>query len=222
MASVHTRRQHDFAPGTTHQFGTSVQEAMFLDCSVDFTTSSKILSKPKPNTVTKPATCAGKKQYGRRRMSSETHVTETTICSFRREVSATLTAVCEEGNHVVRDESWLHRGATAFTNDRKWASRSTRSTRTNARQLHRVTPSAGEAKKRRQPSTRHICDFVQEKWTDFGVLCALQLVSGLAGWHDESRASNAKWYTEWKGTEWRVGPGRSGEVDAGRFYSCVL
>ena len=35
------------------------------------------------------------------------------------------------------------------------------------------------------------------------MLCALQLVSGLAGWHDEPRASNAKWYKEWKGTAWR-------------------
>ena len=33
--------------------------------------------------------------------------------------------------------------------------------------------------------------------------CAAQIVSGLAGWHDEPRASNAKWYIEWKGTEWR-------------------
>ena len=180
---------------------TSVEEAMFWDCSVDLATVSKMPEGPRPNAVTKRAMSAWNRQHGRRRMSSGTHVTETTVCSFRREVSATLTAICEDGNHIVRDESCLHRGATAFTNDRKWASGSIRSTRTNARQLHpldRVTPSAGEAKKRRQPST-----VVQEKWTDFGVLCALQFVSGLAGWHDEPRASNAKWYKEWKGTEWR-------------------
>ena len=34
------------------------------------------------------------------------------------------------------------------------------------------------------------------------MLCALQLVSGLAGWYDEPRPSNAKWCKEWKGTEW--------------------
>ena len=32
------------------------------------------------------------------------------------------------------------------------------------------------------------------------MLCALRLVSGLAGWYDEPRASNAKWCKEWKGT----------------------
>ena len=40
-------------------------------------------------------------------------------------------------------------------------------------------------------------------WKDFGVLYTLQLVCGLAGWHDEPRASNAKWYKEWDGTEWK-------------------
>ena len=141
----------------------------------------------------KPATCAGKRQHGRRRMSSGTHVSETTVCSFRREVSATVTAICEEGDHIVRDESCLHRGATAFTNDRQWASGSTKSTITNARQLQpldRVTPSAGEAKKRRQPSTRHICDLVQEKWTDYGV-------TGLAV------GTTRPEHRMRKGTEWR-------------------
>ena len=185
-------------------FCTSVEEAMFWDCSVDLATASKMPERLRSPHLTKAATCVGKRQHGRRRMNSGTHVTETTVCSFRGEVSATFTAICQDGNRVVRDESCLHRGAMAFTNDGKWASGSTRSTRTNARQLHpldRVTPSAGEVKKRRQPFTRHICD--QAKWTDFGVLCAPQIVSGLAGWHDEPRASNAKWYKEWKGTEWR-------------------
>ena len=78
----------------------------------------------------------------------------------------------EDGNRLVRDESCLLCGATAFTDGRKWASGSTRSTRTSARQLYpldSVSPSAGKVKKRRQPSTRHICDLVKEKWTDFGV-----------------------------------------------------
>ena len=68
--------------------------------------------------MTKPAACAGKRQHGRQRMSSETHVTETTSCSFHREVSATFAAICEEGNLVIREESCHHRGATAFANDR--------------------------------------------------------------------------------------------------------
>ena len=96
---------------------TSVEEAMFWDCSVDLATVSNMPEGPRPNAVTKLATCAGKRQHGRRTMSSGTHVTETTVCSFRREVSATLTAICEEGNHIVRDESCLYRGATASTND---------------------------------------------------------------------------------------------------------
>ena len=81
---------------------------------------SKLLARlskrlgPRPNAVTKPAMCAGKRQHGRRK--NEQRETETTVCSFCREVTATLTAICEEGNHVVRDESCLHRGATAFTN----------------------------------------------------------------------------------------------------------
>ena len=79
------------------------------------------------------------------------------------------------------------------------------STRTNVRQLHpldSVTPSAGKIKKRRQPFIRHTGNSVQNEWTNFGVLFALQLVSGLAGWYDEPRPSNAKWFREWKGTEW--------------------
>ena len=59
-----------------------------------------------------------------------------------------------------------------------------------------------KAKKRWQPFTRHTRNSVQKKWTNFGVLCALQLFSGLAGWFDEPRPSNAKWFKEWKGTEW--------------------
>ena len=161
------------------------------------TTASKMPERPRPHAVTKPATCAGKKQHGRRRISSETHVTETTICSFRREVSVTTSS-------EMRVDSTVEPRRSPMIGSR--ASGSTRSTRTNARQPHpleRGTPSAGEAKKRRQPSASHICDLVQEKWTDFGVLCALQLVSGLAGWHDEPRVPNAKWCKEWKGTEWR-------------------
>ena len=59
-----------------------------------------------------------------------------------------------------------------------------------------------KVKKRRQSLTRHTGNSVQKNWTKFGVLCALQLVSGLAGWYDEPRPSNAKWCKEWKGTEW--------------------
>ena len=88
---------------------------MFWDCIIDFTTASKM-----PEGLTKPATGAAKKPHGRRRVSCETDVTETTTCSFRGEVSATFTAIREEGNHVVRDESCLLRGATAFANDQKW------------------------------------------------------------------------------------------------------
>ena len=80
-----------------------------------------------------------------------------------------------------------------------------RSTRTSVRHLHpldSVTPSAGQVKKRRQPFIRHTRNSVQKKWTHFGVLCALQLVRGLAGWYDEPRPSSAKWCKEWKGTEW--------------------
>ena len=83
---------------------TSIEEAMFWDCSVELTIASKMPEVPGPNAVTKLATCAGKRQRGRRRMSSETQVPETTVCSFHRKVSATLTAICVEGNHVVRDE----------------------------------------------------------------------------------------------------------------------
>ena len=127
------------------------------------------------------------------------------MCQFRREVSATFTAICEDGNRAVIDESCLLCGAAAFANNPKWTSGSTRSTRTSVRQFHpldSVTPSAGKVKKRRQPFTRHTGNSVQ-KWTNFGVFCTLQLVSGLAGWHDEPRPSNAKWCKEWKGTEWR-------------------
>ena len=49
---------------------TSVEEAMFCDCSVDLATASKMPEGPRRNAVTKPATCAGKRQHGRRRMSS--------------------------------------------------------------------------------------------------------------------------------------------------------
>ena len=86
---------------------TSVEEAIFWDCSVDFATAFKMPERPRPNAVTKPATCAGKRQHGRRRLSSGTNDTETTVCSFRREESATFTAICEDGNRVVRDESCL-------------------------------------------------------------------------------------------------------------------
>ena len=155
--------------------------------------------------MTKRATGAEKKQHGRRGVSCETDATETTTCSFRGEVSATFTAICEDGSSVISDESCLMCEATTFANDRKWTSENTRSTRTSFRQLHpldSVTPSAGQAKERRQPSTRYTADPAQEKWTDFGVLCALHIVSGLAGWYDEPRASNEKWCKEWKGTEW--------------------
>ena len=144
-SSLRARRQDDLLPqeqlsssaqASFEFICTYVEEAMFRDCSVDLATASKIPERLRSPHLTKPATCAGKRQHGRRRMSSGTHVIETTVCSFRREVSATLTAICEEGNHIVRDESCLHRAAMAFTNGRKWASGSTRSTRTNARQLH--------------------------------------------------------------------------------------
>ena len=184
---------------------TSVEEAIFWDCSVDFTTASKMPERLRSPHLIKRATCAEKKQHGRRRMSSGTHATETTICSFRREVSATFTAICECGSSVIRDESCLLCGATAFANDRKCTSGSTRRERTSVRQLHpldSVTPSVGKAKRRRQPFIRHTGNSVQKKWTNLGVFCILQLVSGLAGCYDESRPSNAKWCKEWKGTEW--------------------
>ena len=139
-------------------------------------------------------------------MNCETDATETTTCSFRREVSATFTAICEDGSSsVIRDESCLLCEATTFANDRKWTSGCTRSTTTSVRQLHpldSVTPSAGKVKKRRQPFTRHTGNSVQKKCTHFGVFCTLQLVGGLAGWYDESRPSSAKWCKEWKDTEW--------------------
>ena len=156
--------------------------------------------------LTKSATCAGKKQHGRRRLSSGTHVTETTVCFFRGEVSATLTAICEDGSSVIVDEGCLLCGATAQANDRKCTSGSTRRARTSVRQLHpldSVTPSVEQVKQRREPLKRHTGNSVQKKWTNFGVFCILQLVSGLAGWYDESRSSTAKWCKEWKGTGWR-------------------
>ena len=85
---------------------TSVEEAMFWDCSIIFATASKMPEGPKQkNPVTKRATGAKKKQHGRRRVSCETDVTDTTTCSFRGEVSATFSAICEDVNRVVRDES---------------------------------------------------------------------------------------------------------------------
>ena len=125
--------------------------------------------------------------------------------SIRGEVSATLTAIFEDGSSVIRDESCLLCGATAFANDRKCTSGSTKRATTSVRQLHpldSVMPSVGEVKQRRQPFIRHTGNSVQKKWTNFGVFCILQLVSGHAGWYDESRPSNAKWCKEWYGTEW--------------------
>ena len=78
------------------------EETSLWDRSVGSTTASKMPEGPKPNAVTKPITGAEVKQHGRRRLSCETDVTETTICPIRGEVSATLTAICEEGNHVAR------------------------------------------------------------------------------------------------------------------------
>ena len=177
---------------------------MFWDCSVELATASKMPERLRPNAVTKRATGAEKKQHGQRRVRCETDATETTICSFRGEASATFTAICENGNRVIRNESCILCEATTFANDRKWTSGSTRSTRTSVRQLYPLdsaTPSEVEVKNWRQLSSRHT-DTVQEKWANFGVFCALQLVSELAGWYDESRPSNAKWCKEWKSTEW--------------------
>ena len=185
---------------------TSVEEAIFGDCSIIFATASKMLERLRSPHLIKRATCAEKKQHDRRRVSCERDATETTTCSFRGVVSATFTAICENNSSVIRDESCLLCGATTFANDRKWISGSTRSTRTSVRQLHpldSVTPSVGKVKQRKQPFTRHTGNWAQKKWTNFGVFCTLQLVSGLAGWHDEPRPSNAKWCQEWKGTEWR-------------------
>ena len=197
--SLARRRHHSNLPARL------VKRRCFGTCSVDFATASKMLEILRSPHLTKRATCAEKKQHGRRRVSCERDATETTTCSFRGEVSATFTAICENNSSVIRDESCLLCGATTFASDRKWTSESTRSTRTSVRQLHprdSVTPSAGKVKKRKQPFTRHTGNSVQKKWTNFGVLCALQLVSGLAGWYDEPRPSNAKWCKEWKGTEW--------------------
>ena len=125
--------------------------------------------------------------------------------SPRRQVSATLTAICEDGSSVIREEICFLCGATALANNRNCTSGSTKSTRKSVRQLHplvSVTPSVGKVKNRRQPFTRLTDNSVQKKWTNFGVFCTLQLVSGLAGWYDEPRPSNAKRCKEWKGTEW--------------------
>ena len=176
-----------------------LKRRFFWNCSVDFATASKMPERLRSPHLTKRATGAEKKQHGQRRVSCESDATEMTICSVRRELSATSTAICVDGNRVVRDKSCLLCGATAFADNRKWTSGSTRSTRTSVRQLHpldSVPPSAGKVKKRRQPFTRHTRNSVQKKRTNFGVFCILQLVSGLAGWYDESRPSNVKWCKE--------------------------
>ena len=54
--------------------------------------------------LTKRATCAEKKQHGRRRVGCERGATETTTCSFRGEVSATSTTICEDGSSGIRGE----------------------------------------------------------------------------------------------------------------------
>ena len=149
---------------------TFVEEAMLWDCSVDLATASKVPERLKSPHLIKRASCAEKRQHGRRRVSCETDTTETTTCSFRREVSATFTAICESGSSVIRDESCLLCEATTFANDRMCISESTRSTRTSVRQLHpldSVTPSAGKVKKRRQPFIRHTGNSVQKKWHNF-------------------------------------------------------
>ena len=184
---------------------TSVEEAMLWGLQYHLRHCVQDAWDTVVTALTKRATCAEKKQHGRRRVSCERDATETTTCSFRGEMSRDFTAICENGRSAIKDESCLLCEATTFANDRKWTSESTSSTRTSVRQLHpldSVTPSAGKAKKRRQPLTRHTGNSVQKEWTNFGVLCALQLVSGLAGGYDEPRPSNAKWCKEWKCTEW--------------------
>ena len=107
---------------------TSVEEAILWDCSIDFATASKMPERLRSPHLTQRATCAGKKQHERRRVSCERDATETTTCSFRGEVSATFTAICGDGSSVIRDESCLLCGAKAFANNREWTSGSTRST----------------------------------------------------------------------------------------------
>ena len=69
---------------------------MLWDCI--FATASKMLEILRSPHLIKRATCATKRQHGRRRVSCERDATETTTCSFRREVSATFTAICEDGS----------------------------------------------------------------------------------------------------------------------------
>ena len=182
---------------------TSVEEAIFWDCSIIFATASKMPERLRPPHLIKQATRAEKKQHDRRRVSCERYHRDDN-CSFRGEVSATFTVICENGRSVIRDESCLLCGATTFANNRKCTSGSTRRATTSVRQLHpldSVTSSAGKVKRRRQPFTRHTGNWVQKKWTNFGVLCTLQLVSGHAGWHDEPdhrMRNGAKSGTEWR------------------------
>ena len=145
---------------------TSVEEAIFWGCSIIFASASKMPERLRSPHLIKRATCAEKKQHDRRRVSCERDTTETTTRSFRGEVSATFTAICENGSSVMRDESCLLCGAKAFANDRKCTSGSARRARTSVRQLHplnSVTPSVGKVKQRRQPFLRHTGNSVQKK-----------------------------------------------------------
>ena len=63
---------------------TSFGEAMLWDCI--FATASKMLEILRSPHLIKRATCAMKRQHGRRRVSCGRDATETTTCSFRREV----------------------------------------------------------------------------------------------------------------------------------------
>ena len=182
---------------------------------MDFATASKMLEILRSPHLTKRATCAEKKHNGRRRVSCERDATETTTCSFRGEVSATFTTICEDGSSVIRDESCLLCGATTFANDRKCTSGTTRRARTSVRQLHPLdsaTPSVGKVKKRRQPFTRHTGNSVQKEVDEFW--CVLYSATRQRTCWLVRRAQTI-------GVEWR-GPDRSGETDDERIDSHVL
>ena len=119
---------------------------------------------------------------------------------FRREVSATFTAICESGSSVIRDESCLLCGATPFASDRKWTSESTRSTRTSVRQLHPLD----SERSRKGNSHSHATPTTLCRRSGQILVCSVLCNSSadlLVG-TTSPRPPNAKWCKEWKSTEW--------------------
>ena len=121
-------------------------------------------------------------------MNCETDATETTICSFRREVSATFTAICEDGSRVVSCVK-PRRSQTVGSGPRK-----VRGAQERASDSFTLFTVSRRVRERSRKGGSHVIRHTGN--------CALQLVSGLAGWYEEPRPSNAKWCKEWKGTEW--------------------